>query len=262
MIALTSDARPSIRKSALAALAPLSIDAAAERAAVLLAPITKPEEAAALLKPLLDQINGAAAMANAIEKAPPSAAAAQTSLRWLATIGRDDATLINALNSAAGVTARALPYSSELVARYVTAVTSAGGAKRGEALFRQSVCLGCHKLGKEGGALGPDLSAVGRGMTRDLIVEAVLWPKRQVKEVYLLITIFTKDARQVSGYKVAETADQLTLKDLNGDPNPTVQKEDIATRQDAGTIMPDCLCAAMDDAQIADLLRYLFELGK
>lgn len=262
LVALTSDSHFAIRKTALAALAPLDVTSAAERAAVLLASVSKTDEAAELLRPLLGQVNGAVALGKALSKTPPAAAAAQVALRWLATIGRDDAPLINALNAAAGITARAFPYSADLVSQYVAAAASTGDARRGQIHFRESSCLGCHKLGNEGGTLGPDLSAVGRGMTRDLIVEAVLWPKRQVKEGYLMINVATTDGRQVNGYKISENSDRLVLKDLTGGPNQTIRKPDIATRDDAGTIMPDGLCATMSDAQIADLIRFLFELGK
>ena len=34
-------------------------------------------------------------------------------------------------------------------------------AEEGKALFRKKGCLGCHQIGKDGGAVGPNLSSVG-----------------------------------------------------------------------------------------------------
>jgi len=51
-------------------------------------------------------------------------------------------------------------------------------------------------------------------MSPEAIVESVLWPKRQVKEGYLLTQVATKDGRALQGYRVAESADQLTLRNF------------------------------------------------
>jgi hypothetical protein len=39
-----------------------------------------------------------------------------------------------------------------------------------------------------------------------------------------------------------------------------VSKRELAARNDAGTIMPDGLTDRLNPAELADLLRYLFEL--
>jgi putative heme-binding domain-containing protein len=262
LIALTGSSPAAVRKAALSALAPLDTFTAATRTAALAHSIIQYDQVSGLLKPLLARVDGPNALAAAFRNDPPSATVGQLILRYLSATGRDNPSLLTALNAAAGIRVREFPYSSAMVAGYVTLAEKTGDAQRGQALFRESVCLGCHKLNNQGGMLGPDLSAVGRGMTHDLIVEAVLWPKRQVKEGYLLVNVTTKDKRQLAGYKMFETPDQLTLKDLTGGPPQVINKPDIATREDAGSIMPDGLCGAMSDEQIADLIRFLFELGK
>ena len=261
--ALASDAQPAVRNTALAVLAPLDIGAAATRAATLLGSIQTADEAAPLLKPIITQNAGPAALGKALTETKPSAAAANAALQWLAFAGRDDAPLIDALNAAAGIVARNFEYSPELVAKYVAQAKAGGDAKRGGVIFhkKESSCLGCHKVGNEGGILGPELSAVGRAMTPELIVEAILWPKRQVKEGFLLTILKTKDGRHFQGYKISESPEQLVLKDLTGGPNQTFLKSEISKRTDAGTLMPDGLAAAMSDEQIGDLVRYLMELG-
>jgi putative heme-binding domain-containing protein len=98
-------------------------------------------------------------------------------------------------------------------------------------------------------------------MTPEAIVESVFWPKRQVKEGYMLTQVTTKDGQIQAGYIAGETGEVLTLKDLSGNPEPPIAKRDITARSDAGTLIPDGLTDWMSEQQRLDLLRYLFELG-
>ena len=44
-------------------------------------------------------------------------------------------------------------------------------------------CLSCHKVGEQGGAVGPGSPTSAARLEPEEIVESVLWPKRKVKEV-------------------------------------------------------------------------------
>ena len=141
---------------------------------------------------------------------------------------------------------------------------SKGDRKAGETLIKaaQTSCLACHKLGQEGGVLGPDLTAIGRAMIPEMIVESVLWPKRQVKEGFMLTLITMKSGETHQGYKANETPVAVTLKDLTGASMQPISKASITTRSDTGTLMPEGLTIWMSEQQQLDLLRFLFELGK
>src|SRR4051812_21430242 len=95
------------------------------------------------------------------------------------------------------------PYSAELVAQVVADARKAGDARQGAAVFRapQYACLGCHRVGREGGTVGPDLTLVGRCLTPEQIVESVLWPARQVKDEFKAIRAITADGIVHQGYK-------------------------------------------------------------
>ena len=99
-------------------------------------------------------------------------------------------------------------------------------------------------------------------MSPEAIVESVLWPKRQVKEGYLLTQVTTKDGRELQGYRVGETAEHLTLRNFAVGGVDVVAKANLAARSDVGSIMPEGLMAGLTPAELADLFRYLFELGK
>ena len=57
-----------------------------------------------------------------------------------------------------------LPYDAELVKRLVTESLEKGNPGRGAVIYSAptSACLSCHKVGEHGGAVGPDLSDVGK----------------------------------------------------------------------------------------------------
>ena len=51
-------------------------------------------------------------------------------------------------------------------------------------IIRGAGCLGCHKVGTEGGAIGPDLNHVGSRLSTALIREAILAPDAKVARGY------------------------------------------------------------------------------
>lgn len=155
------------------------------------------------------------------------------------------------------------PYDPKLIAQ-ILAEAKTGDPRHGVEVFRapQFACLGCHKVGKAGGTVGPDLSLLSRCLKPEQIVEAVLWPKREVKDEYKAISVVTTDGRAVTGYKEKENAKELVLRDPATGTTTTILKADIDERKEIGSLMPDGLTAAMTPAQRRDLFRFLLELGK
>ena len=138
--------------------------------------------------------------------------------------------------------------------------TEISGAGR---VFRspQFACLSCHKVGTQGGTVGPDLTLVSRCLPPDQIVESVLWPKRQIKEGYRAISVATRDGKVHTGYKERENNNELVLKDPPTGNLIHLAKADIEEQTEIGTLMPDGLAEAMSAEQRRDLIRFLLELG-
>src|SRR5262249_23941282 len=106
---------------------------------------------------------------------------------------------------------------AEEVTTLVAEARARGDARRGAEVFLDPrfACISCHKLGDQGGAVGPELTNVGRCLTPEQIAESVLWPARQVKEGYSATLVATRDGRVIQGYKPEESADALVLHDAN-----------------------------------------------
>jgi len=80
----------------------------------------------------------------------------------------------------------------------------AGGSTDPTAIVHAAGCIGCHKIGAEGAAVGPDLTHVGARLTAAGVREAILLPNAKV----------TKGFEKFSGIMPKTFGDQLTANQL------------------------------------------------
>jgi putative heme-binding domain-containing protein len=138
-----------------------------------------------------------------------------------------------------------------------------GNATRGAFVFGSAkfACISCHRIGKQGGNVGPDLSRVGTCLKPEEIVSALLWPKRTVKPEYAATAVATTDGVIHQGYVVRTSDSELVLREATSGQELTIPQAEVDDRQSLGSLMPDGLMAAMSDAQRRDVIRFLLELG-
>ncbi len=152
----------------------------------------------------------------------------------------------------------------EVVARLVDEAISHGDARKGAEVFAspQFACSSCHKVGEQGGIVGPSLESVGLCLSPEKIVESVLWPSRQVEPGYSATVIATRDGRVIQGYKDHETEQMVQLAEAASGQPIKLAKADIEARKEQGTLMPDGLANSMTAEQKRDLIRFLMGQGK
>jgi putative heme-binding domain-containing protein len=253
------DSPREIRQAALAALAEINTGRAAVLAGESWLKLSDEKDVAALLAPFLTRANGLEELAKALTAKPVDPVVAGEIRATLGAVGRYSAALDKALGAQPGDAFGSPAFADDLVASLASDVKEKGNAAEGERLFLlpQSTCVACHKVGDTGGVLGPDLSAVGAGLPLELMIEAVLWPERQVKEGYLATTITTKSGAIISGYRQSETKEVITIRDAATGELKSVATGQIAQRVDAGTLMPPGLVAGLTRQQVVDLIKYL-----
>jgi putative heme-binding domain-containing protein len=146
----------------------------------------------------------------------------------------------------------------EEYARFARAVR--GDAARGKALFanpHRLDCARCHRVHGEGGDIGPDLSDIGAKFGRELLIESILEPSRQIVEGYRPTILAMVDGRVLSGILKGDSAAELTLVDLEGRRH-SVRKSDIELRKIGDTsIMPAALAADLTRQEFTDVVAYL-----
>ncbi len=138
-----------------------------------------------------------------------------------------------------------------------------GQPARGVTVFAsaKSACISCHKIGTVGGAIGPDLTNIGKQRTAAQIVESFLYPNKQVDRAYRVSQLLTVDAEIVRGYRVQEDEQSITIRDPAKGAERTFHRSDIEHIQSSPSLMPDGLAEGMTPSQQLDLIAFLTDLG-
>jgi putative heme-binding domain-containing protein len=262
--ALTGPAQAAgTRILALASLARLDVDAAAARAAEILAQADPGRDLRPLLAAFLNLQGGPDVLASKISQHTPPADSAKLALRAIFALGRADPKLIAALSRAAGLAAETKPLTPTELNQLVADVASHGDPARGEAIFRRADlnCLSCHSLAKAGGDVGPDLSSIGQTSPPDYIINSIFSPDQAIKEQYHTLVVQTSDGQMFQGIVTDKDDQRIVLKEATGTPR-VVPVASIEDQKAGGSLMPKGLANLMTRPEFVDLVRFLSELGK
>jgi putative heme-binding domain-containing protein len=134
---------------------------------------------------------------------------------------------------------------------------------RGREVFYEAQCSACHRYGDQGGAIGPDLTAVSTRFKRQDLLESMTEPSKVLSEQYTNTAIETDDGRVVIGRIVEESPERVVIR-----PNPleekvvTIAKGSIEKRSLSKiSPMPAGLLNTFNTNDILDLLAYMESLG-
>jgi putative heme-binding domain-containing protein len=145
---------------------------------------------------------------------------------------------------------------------FVTGLEAVGrqrDAARGKKLFTETGCAQCHRLGSEGGFIGPDLTAVSSRFDRRTLLESIIEPSKVVAEVYRPVTVTLKSGAIYDGRVVSEDAKSLVLAINPADPDQRrrLAKSDIASQRVSElSPMPAGLLDTLTRDEILDLLAW------
>jgi putative membrane-bound dehydrogenase-like protein len=134
-----------------------------------------------------------------------------------------------------------------------------GERRNGEAVF-QRVCAACHRVKNRGYEFGPDLSDVGRRLSRREMIESILEPTKKVDAKYTTTTLITAEGTTEVGFVVAQTDDSLTLLMAEG-KRKTFAVDDIDERfETTQSSMPENLASVLAPAEFLDVVEYMATL--
>lgn len=138
-----------------------------------------------------------------------------------------------------------------------------GDAKKGEAIFHgKAICFSCHKVGKRGMEVGPNLSDIGGKFGKDYLLDSLINPSSAISFGYETANITTKAGKEYKGYFIDSDSDPLVIRDLAGNRS-NLAKKDIAKKEMMKTsIMPSVKNLNLNAQEIADLTEYLSTLKK
>lgn len=252
-----------LRQTAAAALVPLEPERAAALAAALLAEASPDDDPAALLDAFLRRKGASDLLAAALASVELAPDVAKRALRHMYGVGRSDAALSGVLSERAGVGADPPPPTPEEVQALALEVAARGDPARGERIFRRADlnCFRCHAIGRAGGNVGPDLSAVGSVSPMDYVINSILNPSLAIKEQYLTRSILTADGQFLTGIVLERNDQLLRLRDASGQVL-SIAVEDIEEEAAGQSLMPLGITKFLTRQELVDLVRFISELGK
>ncbi len=138
-------------------------------------------------------------------------------------------------------------------------VLAGGNAEEGRKIFLEKAeasCLRCHKVGGEGGEVGPDLTGIGAKQTREYLLEAIVLPNKQIAQGFESLLVGKKDGSAYAGIIKSENDRELVLNSPE-DGLVTIAKSEIANREKGLSAMPESLVTMLSRREIRDLIEYL-----
>lgn len=131
-------------------------------------------------------------------------------------------------------------------------------ARKGPGLFSAAGCVACHRVGDEGNAVGPNLSAIGERDDPDSLIRSILMPNQIIVEGYSLLTVETRKDEAFAGILQEETDRMLTLVQMSGE-SVSIDKSTIASRQSVHSSPMPAYDRVLAPQQLADLVAWLMQ---
>jgi putative heme-binding domain-containing protein len=129
-----------------------------------------------------------------------------------------------------------------------------GDVERGRSLV--TVCYTCHKIGAQGADFGPDLTSFGKTQPREVIVDSILHPSKEISHGYEGTRIVTTDGTAIDGI-VLSTGDPTIVKCIGGQRQEIDQdKIKSSTHMDKSLMFPPEVLN-LDAQKVADIVAYL-----
>jgi putative heme-binding domain-containing protein len=131
-----------------------------------------------------------------------------------------------------------------------------GDPVRGRVVFEKANCLKCHKFGKDGEGVGPDLTTVAKRFKRTDILDSIVYPSKVISDQYRSVKITTKSGQEITGLAAVQ-GDTVTVL-LSDASKVTLRKDDIDTQvASLISVMPEQLLDSLDLREIADMFAFL-----
>ncbi len=137
-----------------------------------------------------------------------------------------------------------------------------GEAAAGRKIFFERAdasCLRCHKIGWEGGDVGPNLTGIGQRQPREYLLESIIAPNAQIATGFESVALTLKNGSVLAGTVKQETADWLELNSPE-EGFLNLRKAEIVERQRGPSGMPEGFGQSLSKRDLRDLVEYLASL--
>jgi len=127
----------------------------------------------------------------------------------------------------------------------------------GTRVYEKAGCQKCHRRGKVGEALGPDLTSLGWRRQRREILLATLFPSHELNEEYPTVIVLLKSGKTLTGMMSASSAEVLAIVSSTGirQEFPRAEIETIVNQKISN--MPEGLLETLTRDEIIALIAWL-----
>jgi len=133
-----------------------------------------------------------------------------------------------------------------------------GNPTAGRAVFQKSGCVNCHRVGEEGGNLGPELTDIGRRRGLKFLTESLVKPDADIPINYRGVQVVLKNGQTVSGIRVNRDDLSIQLRDARDNYRSFLMENVQEVRYDKPSLMPSY--ASMNTKDLDDVIAYLNSL--
>lgn len=133
-----------------------------------------------------------------------------------------------------------------------------GDPSNGKRIYDARGCSGCHKIGNDGSAFGPNLTRIGSARSYDYLKTSVLDPSADVPQEHQGITVVTRDGKHYKGVRVNEDSFTLQMR-LHDQTFMSFDKQSIQREiMETQSPMPSY---RLSERELRDLLAFLSSLN-
>jgi putative heme-binding domain-containing protein len=135
---------------------------------------------------------------------------------------------------------------------------------KGKAMYAASLCLSCHTMRGEGGAVGPDLTQLGTRFSAKDILDATINPNAVISDQYAATIFYLHDGSSIMGKLANEESDKYIVSQNPFDPNTLreIPKKDVKSKKlsEISIMMPGMI-NRLNEEELKDLMAYLMAGG-
>ena len=138
-------------------------------------------------------------------------------------------------------------------------VIEGGNKEAGRRVFFENPvasCTRCHRLGDVGSDIGPTMDSVGSRLSREQLVESIVFPNRAISEGFETVVVTTADEDVHAGILKKENEDELILNTVDSGA-VRIAKGDIKSRETGLSGMPEGFVDILSKQDIRDLVEFL-----
>lgn len=138
-----------------------------------------------------------------------------------------------------------------------------GDTLDGRVMFNtKGTCAKCHVVNGMGKEVGPDLSEIGKKLSREALFESILYPSAGISHNYESYTVILDSGNVVNGLLVNKTDDAITIKDAESITR-TFKMDDVdEIIQQKVSLMPADLQKVLTQEELVNIVEYLTTLKK